>query len=124
MLKFYFCKIKDSLSLKQLEERIIDFSIKVIKDNDALFIEQNIEQLRASKRADGSNIEPLYAEYTKKKKGFEKPDLKDTSEFYDNFAVEVNREMIEIRSSRFERGFDVRAQIAEDRINKVAKTLF
>jgi len=103
--------LSESLNTATLETRIIDYAIDVIKKNDYLFIEQNIEQLKASKKADGSNITPLYADSTQQRKGYSKPDLFETGEFYDNFFMDVDREIITLRSERFEKGFDVRKHL-------------
>lgn len=119
---FVMSKIKkliDFLNPLSLQTFLYENTKKIIVSNDDLFLDQNREQLRQSRRADNSKITPLYSQRYAQKKGFKNPNLRDTGQYYNNFFLEIEGDTIIIRSERFESGFDVRAALIERYGNKI-----
>ena len=104
--------IKD-LAPRKLEKFILDETIKIIKETDELFLDQNRDNLSNSKRSDGSTITPFYAPSTAKRKQRQAPNLFDTGEFYNNFFLKADKKGILIESKRESGGIDIRAHLLE-----------
>ncbi len=89
--QIHILRKKSNAFVSNLNDHIID----VIEHNERL-IKLNKAQLKASKTAKGGELvnimtgSPFYSPSYAKKKGYKKPDLYDTGEFYREMDILVN----------------------------------